>query len=224
MELLPLALVTVLIGAVVMLGMTVLRIRRLAREVPKDLQSFTDSNLRADAPVPFGYKCAWYVVQSESIDSVAKAFGLKRTIQANWKTGIDAAYEGLVFVSPPIEGWVFVVSTSFAKLSLESLRAKVTSSLERLSNDFGQAQFYATNRVVELHIWARAANGQVERAYGYDGEEGQTFWMEGEATLPEVNIRTEIGEHVLMEIAGEWSISPIDLDKLDLDPSLGLLA
>lgn len=221
--LLPIALIVILIGAILLLAMTMYRIRRLSKERTVSLTAYSDLGSEPDVPIPFGYKCSWYTVRATEAELLADAFGLKRAAQVNWIKGIEAAYAGFVFISPPVKGWTFVVSTHHATSGLETISQTASSMLVKLSSDFGEAQFFATNRVLELHIWAKALHGKLIRAHGYVGESDETFWDEGKAELPEVDIRANINEETVMEIARAWSISPTDLDHYEVEPSLGLI-
>lgn len=223
MTLLPIALIVVLVGAVILLVMTIYRIRRLSREGSMSLTTYADLGSEPDTSIPFGYKCSWYIVKTAETELLSDAFRLKNTVKVNWERGIDAAYQGFVFVSPPVNGWTFVVSTHFAHSRLETIIQKVTSRLLRLSSDFVEAQFFATHRVVELHVWAKALNGELYRAHGYVGESDEIFWDEGRAEIPEVDNRSDIVEETVMGIARAWSISPTDLDRYGSEPSLGLI-
>jgi hypothetical protein len=223
MTLLPIALVAVLFGVIILLAMTVYRIRRLSKEGSEILTTYAELGSEPDTPIPFGYKCSWYTVRASEAEILADAFGLKKTTGVNWEKGIEAAYQGFVFISPPVDGWTFVVGTHHAQARLEKITQKATSMLLELSSEFGEAQFYVTHRVVELHVWAKALNGKLIRAYGYLGEADEIFWDEGKAEIPEVDIRSDINEETVMEIARTWSISPTDLGKYESEPTLGLI-
>jgi hypothetical protein len=60
--------------------------------------------VQADSPVPFGYKCAWLAIRTENSQAVVHALGLQNVRKSGWQSGIDAAYSGDVFVTPPIKG------------------------------------------------------------------------------------------------------------------------
>ena len=118
-----------------------------------------------DGPVPFGPKCIWYSVRSTNTDDVIKALGLKSPVRCNWKSGIAAAYEGQIFVAPPVNGWILVVCRDFATLDDPQRKKKAETLLSALSTKFGEAHHYATHRIVEFHAWAKAA-GASARCWG----------------------------------------------------------
>jgi len=216
-------LLLILILAIISIIFLVQRRERIKKELSsgRAIDSFQDPI--PDEPIPFGYKCSWYLVRTTETEHLSSVFGLKRTAEVNWEKGIEAAYQGFVFISPPVDGWTFVVSTNLAQSRIEKITQKAASMLQKLSSAFGEAQFYATHRVVELHIWAKALNGKLIRAHGYIGESGEIFWDEGKAEVPEVDIRSDINEETVMEMARAWSISPTDLDQHKSKPSLGLV-
>ncbi|OGO70692.1 MAG: hypothetical protein A2Z37_15050 [Chloroflexi bacterium RBG_19FT_COMBO_62_14] len=176
-----------------------------------------------DWPIPFGYKCAWYSIQSPDVGRLVQLIGLQEAQSATWREGIESAYGDLVFVSPAVGGWAFVVGASLAAMEPRSLTSQVRPVLEKLSSEFEIACFFATHRVVELHIWAKATKGKLERAYGYLGETGEIIWDEGMATVEEVGILSHIDEAAVMQIARGWSLAPIDLEGISSEPSLGFL-
>jgi hypothetical protein len=63
-----------------------------------------------DGPNPFGFKTTWVAVRAKNPFLVAKALRLESRHPANWSSGLQAAYRGWVFVTPPIDGWVLATS------------------------------------------------------------------------------------------------------------------
>jgi hypothetical protein len=139
-----------------------------------------------DAPAPFGYTCAWFAVRSQSPEDVIASLGDAKPTPSDWESEIDAAYDGAIFVSPPVHDWVLVVSTSLLDVNEATL-----DRLRALSKHFGEAQFFATHRVPESHAWARARNGEIERAFAYVGESDETLWNVGAPTVAEEGLDVE---------------------------------
>jgi hypothetical protein len=163
------------------------------------------------------------LVSTSDLAGIAQLIGLRKKQTANWQAGIEAAYADDVFISPPVDGWAFIVSTSLAAMEAKLLPTNVGRFLERLSSEFGTAYFFATHRIVELHVWAKGSNGRIERGYGYLGETGEVIWDEGEATTEEINLRSDINEEAVMQVARGWAIAPVDLEEASVDPSVGIL-
>ena len=51
--------------------------------------------------------------------------------------------------------------------------------LNKLSLEFGEAQFFGNHRVVEYHNWMKSINGKTERIYAYIGERGENIKVFG---------------------------------------------
>jgi hypothetical protein len=193
-----------------------------------------------DLPVPFGPKMAWLALDTRDTEAVATALGLREARAATWAEGIDAAHQSSVFVTPPLADWTLAVGT--ALFPPDRAEAFVKPLLERLSRQFGDAQYFCTHQDVELHLWARARQGQLVRGYGWLGEKGLTLWDEGGQTKEERDLGfrsfdwrspaveqaqnkdvTLPDEGGVMQLAYLWSIDPTTLDEQFKEPVMGLL-
>jgi hypothetical protein len=187
---------------------------------------------RPDAPVSFGYNCAWVAIQTSSSDAVVKALGLRNGSPSTWAGGVKSAYSGRVFVTPPIRGWVLAVSFALGEEAGDSRHPDgITPLLERLGREFPDVQYFATHHVVEFHAWARVRDGKLIRRFSYLGEQGVFIWNDGGLTPEETRLHlvyAEAGpwpdETNVMSLAGAWSVDPSTLAQQHLPPSLGVLA
>ncbi|HBI46473.1 MAG TPA: hypothetical protein DDY78_27015 [Planctomycetales bacterium] len=136
-----------------------------------------------DRPLPFGPRVAWLAVENTDTEAVAKALVLRGARDATWAEGVKAAYQSSVFVTPPLGDWTLAVST--ALFPPDRVEVFVKPLLERLSRQFGDAQYFCTQRDLELHVWARARQGRLVRGYGWLGQKGLTLWDEGAQTKEE---------------------------------------
>jgi hypothetical protein len=193
-----------------------------------------------DLPVPFGPKMAWLALDTTDTEAVAAALGLRGGRAVNWVEGIEAAYQASVFVTPPLADWTLAVgSTLFPPDRAEVF---VKPLLERLSRQFGEAQYFCTHQDIELHLWARARQGRLVRGYGWLGEQSLTLWNEGRPTQEErdlgfrfVDGRSPAVEQAqqqnvtlpdeggVMLLASLWSIDPTTLNEQFKEPLTGLL-
>lgn len=84
------------------------QIQENTREDTQAKEAHTEINIDdlPDLPVPFGYKCQWMVVRSTDSEEIANRLNLTDIRRANWKTGIKAAYQELIFISSPIKGYI----------------------------------------------------------------------------------------------------------------------
>jgi hypothetical protein len=196
----------------------------------------------SDAPVDFGYKWYWYIVKSHETEKIAEVINLQNIIVQFWKEGIDAARNGYVFITPAVNGWSFIVGNlptigEYLDINAREL-PQLKKFLELLSSHFGEAQFFFTFRTSELHGWAKAVNGKMERIYVFAFDAG-TLAIEGEPTAFEKEFRLantlagdklfdeelfEPREEFVMSVAENWSINPSTLSKrTDAGNKTGLL-
>jgi hypothetical protein len=193
-----------------------------------------------DQPVPFGPNMAWLALETSDTEAVAAALGLREPRTATWAEGIDAAYQSSVFVTPPLADWSLAVGA--ALFPPDRADTFVKPLLERLSRQFGDAQYFCTHRDVELNLWARARQGRLIRGYGWLGEKGLILWDEGAPTKEERDLGFQFldgrsasveqapnnnvtlpDESGVMQLADLWSIDPTTLDGQFKEPLMGLL-
>ncbi len=196
-----------------------------------------------DLPEPFGYKVAWLALRTADSQAVVAALGLLGAKPSTRNEGVAQAYQSEVFITPPLLSWTLAVS--FSLFPPNGPEPFVKSLLERLSRQFGDVQYFCSHRVVELHVWARGAQGRLVRGYGWIGERGQTLWDEGQQTQEERDLgfrffderspeaaeedywaREDLNfpdEQAVMRLAAVWSIDPTTLDQQFEKPGLGVL-
>jgi hypothetical protein len=120
----------------------------------------------------------------------------------------------------------------------------MNAALQRLSRDFGEAQYFVNYRVSSGYGWVRARSGKVERAWVYfDGEQ---LWKAGPITKEEVALdvdyaprpfppgkrkmpRETVDQYIpdeddVVKVAGAWSINPETLDESIVTNPTGVLA
>ncbi|OYU96912.1 MAG: hypothetical protein CFE21_01090 [Bacteroidetes bacterium B1(2017)] len=197
-----------------------------------------------DTAISFGYKCIWFAIKTTDKNRIAELLKLENLSECNWQVGIEKAYQGDVFISPPIDNWTFAMGWGLPHGDSIKGIGEVKNILQTLSKEFGEAQFFSTHRVSEYHCWMKASNGKVERVYSYLGESGENIVIEGQPTefeqkLNLVNTFSDEAkgekylnkedidwptEQLLMQVAENWSIDPTTLEeRKDITPSLGLL-
>lgn len=204
-------------------------------------------NNAPDRPCSFGPDMAWIAIKTQDSGSVVDALGVGDPVPANWNSGIGTVYdaqlgENRVFVSPPVNGWVFVVGNSLPHPHGALFVDKCTPLLVHLGEQFRDVQYFASYPDLDLFIWAKLASGRVVRAFGI-GEQG-VIWARGRTTQEERllglklfelrGVRGRKGdaggellmhptqEHV-MRLAGHWSINPTLLDGMVANAGLGTI-
>lgn len=201
--------------------------------------------IEKDTSIDFGYKTAWIAVKTSDKKRIIEILDLKNTQEANWKSGIEVAYNEGVFITPQIGEWTLVVGMQLMKNggSLDDLN-ELETKLNQLSSEFGEAQSFGTHRVVEYHHWIKSVEGKTVRIYSYLGERGENIKVFGEPTTPEkgLNLFNSLSkeaasdsyweredldypdEELVLKIAEEWSVNPTKLSqRKDIKEELGII-
>jgi len=173
----------------------------------------------------------WFAIKSNDPSKVASTVGLRSSHSANWQEGIEAAYEkGLVFVTPPVRDWVCIVGNHAAERNDRAPVEAISKDVVQLSSTFGEAQGFASHRVVEYHHWMLAKKGRLLRCFAYVGDRGEILAISGELTEVERQLRLfgrslqrPPNEDDVMVVAAGWSFNPTELTERSAPPAMGLL-
>lgn len=189
-----------------------------------------------DRPAAFGYRMAWLAVRTRDARAVVEELGLVVPAPCNWSSGIGTVYdeqlgEDHVFVSPPVNGWTFVVGLSLPHPVGRAFVDKATPLLAGLGRRFIEVQYFFAYPPVDFFGWARLIDGRLVRAFAV-GDEG-VIWNKGRPTREEQALGLKLfelrgvkgrrgdagGEMILyptedhvMRLAGRWSIDPTTLE------------
>jgi hypothetical protein len=175
-----------------------------------------------DAPRAFGLDAIWLAVRSPSTQAVAQALQLGQTAPANWHSGLQAVHQplpctpGLVFVTPPIQGWVLVTGalpypggTSDSDLA--------SSLLQVLSHQFSQVQYFGAHSGIAWHGYARYDEGELMRAFACVDNIDHTIWNVG-SNLDE-QLRTAQFAEVAATVRAQTCRFAPDLQSTERAPS-----
>lgn len=202
---------------------------------------------RPDAPRAFGYQMSWLAIRTRDIDRVIERLGLGEPIHANWDNGVgmvysDAEGESSIFVSPPVNGWTFVVGLALPQPLGRAFVDKTVPLLLDLGSQFIEVQYYLAYPALDCFAWARVIDGKLVRAYAITDE--GVVWNKGKPTKEEKTLGMKLyevrgvkkrrgsaeGELVLypteqhvMQVAAKWSLDPTKLDTMPLPPAQGVL-
>lgn len=213
-------------------------------EVPRETSAVLNPAVAPDAkstPVSFGYKLAWVAVRSQHAEQVIQALQLQQVQPCSWQQGVASAYAQQVFITPPIGEWTLVAGRRLPLVDNATTLRAAETLLVRLSREFGEAQYFYSNRIIETHGWLKAQQGQLVRAYVYSGEQGATVVNTGKrstaepatlvdtrstAALRDPNYLDQLqlitpSEELVMQIAAKWSIDPTELEARYDIPSQG---
>jgi len=205
---------------------------------------------RPDPPAGFGYRMAWLAVRSRDTEAVVEALGVVAPQPCNWRSGIGTAYDDRlgndhVFISPPVNGWTFVVGLALPyPVGRRPFADKCMPLLSHLGRQFVEVQYFFAYPPIDVFAWARVLEGRVVRAFAMT-EQG-VVWNRGRTTREERalglklfdfrGVRGRKGdaggeiilypteEHVL-RLAERWSLDPTRLASVDMPaPGLGYIA
>lgn len=202
-----------------------------------------------DRPLAFGPSMAWLAVRSRDTAAVIEALDLVAPEPCNWQQGLGTVYDSHlgndhVFVSPPVNGWTFVVSLALPHPVGRAFADKCSPLLAGLADRFVEVQYFFTYPPIDLFAWARFIDGRLIRAFAI-GDDG-VIWNRGRTTREERalglrlfefrGVRARRGdaggemilypteEHVL-RLAERWSLDPTRLGAADVPaPALGAIA
>jgi hypothetical protein len=177
--------------------------------------------------VGFGAKQAWLAIRDGDAELVSAVLGLRDLGPLSWRAGVDLSYltDDRVLLTPPLPGadgadWLLVAGRWLVQTT-STLDVATLSDLLAT-----EVQYFATHRVVELHRWQRARDGELLRSFAYLGETGEVTDWRGEPDPVELSIglpavlgdsdETDVlvGEADVMRVAAAWSLDPVRLDGL----------
>ncbi|HEX7076734.1 MAG TPA: hypothetical protein VF226_22065 [Hyphomicrobiaceae bacterium] len=200
-----------------------------------------------DRPAPFGLKMAWLAIRTQDTARVLDVLGMVDPRPCNWNSGIGTVYddrlgEHHLFVSPPVDGWTFVVGLSLPYPVGQGFVDKCTPMLLRLGREFGEVQYFFSYPLIDFFAWARIIGGKLVRAFAISDE--GTIWNKGKPTKEERSlglklfelrgVRERTGdaggalmlypteEHV-MRLASRWSLDPTRIDSAPASASTGYI-
>lgn len=186
-----------------------------------------------DAPKAFGYGMAWLAIRTRDSGRVIEALALRDAEAANWNTGLGTVYSTEVgpdrlFVTPPVNGWTFVVGLSLPQPLGQAFADKATPLLVDLGGTFIEVQYFAACPAIDYFAWARVIDGKLVRAFAVSDE--GLIWNKGKVTKEEKALglkpvdgraksRRADGDLVVppseqdvMRLAAKWSLDPTRID------------
>ena len=203
-----------------------------------DLMSSDNPRLTLDFPIDIGYKCSWFAIKDADAEAITSLFGLKYSAAHNWQYGMAAAQAGELFITPSVGNWRLVIGKTLPFGDSETSRKTVEALLLRASLLAGEAQFFATHRVVEFHCWMKAKAGMLVRSYVYSGDHLEVIQNRGELTEGEphdlitsqdidalADEDKELSfpdEEMVMSVANAWSVNPNEISSGERARALGL--
>jgi hypothetical protein len=187
-----------------------------------------------DRPKSFGYKCTWLTVKASSAEEVADELGYDAPARCNWASGFERAFGAIgskeVFVTPPVDGWVFVLGFPLSD------DEDAFDAVGTLSSVLGRPVYaFGSHRGVSAALWGFAEGGVVKRAWSVS--DGQVLISEGPVTPEERALDIDFSrepqpndeawsrqshEATVVALAKAWTRDPTTLDEVS-EPGVGVL-
>jgi hypothetical protein len=191
-----------------------------------------------DFPESFGYKINWLAIKTDDSKKVVNLLQLTSVHDANWKSGLAAAYQGFTFVSPTINDWVFVVSMVIPELPESLGKGHYQEFMQKIANEFEEVQFFGSYRRVDYYAWGKYINGIESRSF-CSSENG--IYQVGEITKEELSLDKDIAfelypddlpeegseefkelmvdqdldENDVLQMAELWSLNPAEFNDME---------
>lgn len=201
-----------------------------------------------DGPCAFGCSMGWLAVRSDDPLELVEALGLEQPAACNWNSGIGAVYDDWlgatrIFVSPPVDGWVFAVGLALPHPLGGGFADKCTPLLVSLGGRFSEAQYFFSYPPIDYYAWAKVKDGRLVRAFAVSDE--GIVWNKGRASREERSLGLKLfelrgvrgrkgdagGEMILhptedhvLRLASRWSIDPTILNEEHAHAGLGFIA
>ncbi len=178
------------------------------------MEKVIDSN--ATGPIEFGHQHHWIAIKTTDTNSVIQLLNIHGCKETPWEEGLEAVYRrgATVYVSPPIQGWTFVLNGNLDVIYTEEKTERVLCAL---SQKFGEAQLYCVYaKAVEVFQWAKARDGEIVR-WVLNNQENGDLKIRGEITSEEketLSSPDELSEEwharsdEVFDIAELWSLDP----------------
>lgn len=236
-----------MILAVTLLAVTVIAVFTMWLS-PRMGQKRVLYELAPDKPHAFGCEMSWIAVLTSDTEAVLDALGIEGETASNWNNGIGTVYDrwlgpDRVFISPPVDGWTFVVSVALPHPVVVGQVDKCTPLLAQLARNFVDVQYYFSYPPLDFYSWVRFREGRLMRAFA-STDEG-VIWSKGQASRAEQALGLKLfefrgvkgrhgdaGSEILMspteaqvmQIARSWSRDPTMLTAGDAPVALGYIA
>ena len=111
----------------------------------------------------------WIAINSENTGKIVRAIGVRKKQRANWRAGLETVHDPVrgankVFISPPLNGWTFIIGTAIPFPTDARLIDNCTPIITGLGDRFEDVQYYFADEELGFFAWARLRNGKIGRA------------------------------------------------------------
>lgn len=178
--------------------------------------SLDDENWSSDEELDAFVELEWMTIKTSNINAVVDALGLKNVQEGNFGDLSDEM-NTFLFPSQIKSDWIIIIYQWELRGSLEEYLNTIEQEVVSLSQQFGEAQSFATYEEHFRYIhWVLAQEGELIRSYAEASEEtlsrnfGEITEAEQFIDWTEENLFLESRE--IIKVARQWSVEPIYSD------------
>ncbi len=235
--LLLLGLVVALGGICIVLVLHWLKTRHFQQPLSKSKTSHKQEPPEV-CPAYFDPPKRWLAIKQNEVESVQRALKLRNLRPCSLEEGFRLNEEHSLFLTPSLDGWVLVMGPVLLQLSEEP--DLCFHFMRRISYKLGLVQFFEADRIVNHHSWVLASDGDIIRAYSWNGE---TVWNQGKRTSAEKRLGLVCLDYGEMEptsvvtasepiksnvekihlLAREWSLDPTQMSPTHSEAEIGIV-
>ncbi len=132
------------------------------------------------ASIPYPPPTRWVAIRSSNTLLLKALLRVEADAPIPWSEALSRSRELKLFVSPSVENWTLVIGNALPD-PVEDID-RCYHFLTSLSREIGEVQFFAMDRVLNFHTWARLRDGRVVRGYSWSAD---VRWNEGRITMDE---------------------------------------
>ncbi len=204
-----------------------------------DLDAVMNSSVKQSHPKNFGEKSVWIVIKSNNIKEVLSFLNIKKIDKVPWEDGfIKNNKENGIFITGPINGWILLTGSGVLEPDYNEGMKKINSYLDKISNVYGEAQYFLSQRTTFTAIWSKSLKGKIERTYAIGDnffyQEGFTSRLEKNMALITDNPYLAENKHLfgqyaypdvdnILKIAENWSFNPSKISDMPDVKGFGFL-
>lgn len=201
-----------------------------AEFVVPDRYKYLENN-NPQTPIDFGIKTVWIAIKAKNSCEVAQYIELDNQKEVNWIEGTIRAYEGDIFITPNLNGWIIIHGWGLPTPDSKFGSDETVALLNYLSGKFEEAYLFGNHRVSSVAFWGKSLKGKLKRLYVVADGTGKVIGEPNSLELkwnlidlsenkpnPNKDEWDKLkypGEDEVIEIAEYWSINPMEISKLE---------
>jgi len=123
--------------------------------------------------------------------------GLQNPAPCDWQAAQELThkYGQTVFISPSVEGWVFIAGALPMEAAWPSAEDPFLAWMREMSTEFGDVRHFSEDNSCPWATWSWCKNGEVVRAYAFRTDpESEVLWNVGPTTEAERDAGYKYGD------------------------------